>query len=385
MVFQGPGKPCRTRSYINRAASSQYIHCPASSPPALQLHMEPRRTARRHKYETDTSLPAGLRSIKSGSWRVIYLDEKSQWFKSCFNFFTRFNIREMFKTGLDTIKQASIARYLEDVYFVAPGLVLGYLLVSAVASLQSALELQALNRLFHSVEAVVRGEGPSARQDVIRAIVIRLFIANAGALCSWLSTTMSTLLNERITSSFKARLIEAHLGLDVVSAQDKSNTFSNFSPSISSEAFHGLVRLVTSLMSSFSQVSVTAHLLRRQEGGMMIVFLSLLNPIFSWASTQILWDMLAVLYLSDSWALRARAMYNLATDPKYHEEVTSYGLHRYISTEYRWASQGSPLAYEDDPTMVLRPHRTPLRDMVKSTLADLPLVSLLVADDTHTL
>ncbi len=77
---------------------------------------------------------------------------------------------------------------------------------------------------------------------------------------------------------------------------------------------------------------------------MMIVFLSLLNPIFSWASTQILWDMreclssppywlltklytvlkVAVLYLSDSWALRARAMYNLATDPKYHEEVTSY-------------------------------------------------------------
>lgn len=168
--------------------------------------MEPRRTARRHKYETDTSLPEGLRSIQSGSWRVVYLDEKSQWFKSCFNFFTRFNIREMYKTGLDTIKQASIARYLEDVYFVAPGLVLGYLLVSAVASLQSALELQALNRLFHSVnvclnmsknhkltlnlaqvEAVVRGEGPSARQDVIRAIVIRLFIANAGALCSWLS------------------------------------------------------------------------------------------------------------------------------------------------------------------------------------------------------
>lgn len=147
---------------------------------------------------------------------------------------------------------------------------------------------------------------------------------------------------------------------------------------------------------------------------MMIVFLSLLNPIFSWASTQVLWDMreclssppywlltklytvlkVAVLYLSDAWALRARAMYNLATDPKYHEEVTSYGLHRYISTgklirlnicheadiptikEYRWASQGSPLAYEDDPTMVLRPHRTPLRDMVKSTLADLPLVSL---------
>lgn len=85
-------------------------------------------------------------------------------------------------------------------------------------------------------------------------------------------------------------------------------------------------------------------------------------------------------------------MYKLATQPQYHEELVSYGLQRYVSSgtfdgfdalcgvkalsiEYRRASQGSPLAYEDDPSMVLRPRSTLLSDMIKSTLEDLPLVS----------
>lgn len=52
---------------------------------------------------------------------------------------------------------------------------------------------------------------------VVRLRVIILSLV-ADPTCS---TRMTTLLNERITSSFKARLIEAHLGLDVVSAQGR--------------------------------------------------------------------------------------------------------------------------------------------------------------------
>lgn len=39
----------------------------------------------------------------------------------------------------------------------------------------------------------------------------------------------------------------------------------------------------------------------------------------------------AVIYLNNPWSLRTLAMYKLATKPEYHEEIVSFGLHRYIS------------------------------------------------------
>ena len=53
--------------------------------------------------------------------------------------------------GLDSVREASIARYFKDVYFAAPGLIVVYLATNAVTSLQPALELQALDRLFNAV------------------------------------------------------------------------------------------------------------------------------------------------------------------------------------------------------------------------------------------
>ena len=89
-------------------------------------------------------------------------------------------------------------------------------------------------------------------------------------------------------------------------------------------------------------------------------------------------------------------MFCLATEPEFHEEIASYGLGGYISSgallfyqclyttqnltisvsEYREAMQRSPLSYEDadDLYLAFNPRRSPITDMFRSFLGDLPLV-----------
>ncbi|KAI0086903.1 P-loop containing nucleoside triphosphate hydrolase protein [Irpex rosettiformis] len=342
--------------------------------------MQPKRTARHHKYETDADLPPGLRTLQIGAWRVVYLDKRKNWSKLASNLFAEFDLKlklpSRFMAPLKNIGESYIVRYLQDVYCAAPRLVVWYLFIGVVMSLQPALELQTSSRLLQAIEGVLRGgerDTPS-QKNVLIAIVMRLLVVNVGALGFWVSTNIMPLLTERINTTFKSRLIEAHLGLDTLSAQDRINALGNFSPTVASEAFQGFVRLASSIISSISQLSVVANILWKQEGGMVIVFLAILSPIFSWANTQVLWEMLAILYVNNPWTLRARAMFHLATIPEYHEEIASYGLGRYISSEYREATRRSPLSYEDDPYNAFNPHRSPLTDMVKSMLGDLPLI-----------
>ncbi|KAI0086894.1 hypothetical protein BDY19DRAFT_314804 [Irpex rosettiformis] len=352
------------------------LHSKKSSALGARTIMQPRRTARHHKYENDADLPSGLRALQLSAWRIVYRDERKDWSKIVLTLFNGLDFRlKSFAAALKNIRGSTISRYVRDVYRAAPGSIIWYLCINCAMSLHSALELQTSNQLLSAIEGVLRGGGSTdSRQKIVHAILMRLFIMNFRSLCYRASANVTPLLDERINTSFKSRLIKAHLGLDMLSAQDRSNAPGNFSPNVASEAFHGYVNLAQSLLSSISQLSVLARIMKKQKGGMAIVGLSVLSPILSWVNTQGLWKMLAVLYINDPWALRAQAMFQLANKPEYHEEIVSYGLNRYISSEYEQATRHSPLSYESKPHLAFQSHRSLVTDVVQSMTGDLPMI-----------
>ena len=113
--------------------------------------MQPKRTARQHKYEKDTDLPSGLRTLQLGAWRVVYQDKRKSWSKFSPNLFALFDLKLTPAIALKIIRGSYIARFAIDVYLASPGLIVWYLFVNGIMSLQPALELQTSNRLFKAV------------------------------------------------------------------------------------------------------------------------------------------------------------------------------------------------------------------------------------------
>ena len=113
--------------------------------------MQPKRAARQHKYEKDANLPSGLRTLQVGAWRVVYQDKRKRWPKFPLKFFAVLDLGSAPAFVLKSFKESCITRYLIDVYHATPGLLVWYLFVNAIVSLQSALELQTSNRLFNAV------------------------------------------------------------------------------------------------------------------------------------------------------------------------------------------------------------------------------------------
>ncbi|KAF8894755.1 P-loop containing nucleoside triphosphate hydrolase protein [Infundibulicybe gibba] len=283
-----------------------------------------------------------------GVWQILTLNEAFSWRA----------VLGGFLSGLPLIK-----RIVLEVYHVAPGDCLRYMLAKLWSGVESALLVYFSTRLLRIIEIGLI-EGRPDMYAIASAVAARLLcVVIAGAL-QWWTEESSPKLRARLTSHFelssKTEDGPTNLSRTSVSAR---GTF---------DALIEVVRFLTEILTTFSQLILIFHS-SRMSGGRTFALLCVAKPTFYALTRRNLWSRPFVMGTTNTFYHRMRALASLA-DPTYKQDVISGDLGEYVVKEYKKASVDMGDASDEWPALQYQHRPSPTFDIISGLLGDLPMV-----------
>ncbi|KAJ3477274.1 hypothetical protein NLI96_g10578 [Meripilus lineatus] len=332
---------------------------------------------------TADELHSTLAEAYLGVWRVVYTRVPSLQLPGGQSI-------DDWKRGYNYLRTCVYPFFLDAQRLFGPCLFSLYVLNHLWSGIEGALLLYLLNELLKQIElAYIRGT-----PDVwaIGSILsMRLLCVGVAALVRWLSRRSFKVNRSKI---FDVPLLitlppAAHLSLDLAAYSDSSNR-PNIDPAKAWDAFREIFGTFSVAFTTISHIAFIWNMTRGQEDGLTFAFLCLARPLFTHIFTRNIWSTNFILYAVNPNYLRSLALNTIATTKQFKQEVLSGSLEEYLQDgrclrcppicithflpEFQEVANTLEASPDEFPSELFSTNPTPLPDIIKDILGDLPLV-----------
>ncbi|KAG1725716.1 P-loop containing nucleoside triphosphate hydrolase protein [Suillus paluster] len=280
-------------------------------------------------------------------------------------------------------------RLLREIFFLAPGLLIGHICATLWLSISDALLLFCLGSVFNFVEG--RSSGNVSQESLNIAIYGGLLCAIFGPACHRCLAYANDIISSRLKAHFLPQLIEASMRVDLSSMQDCYTIFpvkGHFPSDVPGASFlQGLSHIARTTAALSSQVVVLINAVLRKpspEREVLFIF-CIAHPLVRWlAPSDVTGTQGYVFYTLNVPFKRMRSLYNLAFSCQYREELILNGAANSIPSEYQKSTEqlGDEIVTEPFPWASGLIRRWYWDFLVNLTL-DLPLVIYALALPCH--
>lgn len=381
----------------------------------------------------NVGLPSTLKGTQLGIWRVISerkLDTRS-------NFSTSTKLASWFWTQLRTdpvstayaltrdvkaqAEATHIPRLVTDIYRLGPALFCVMVLSYTLSGVEDALLLWLNNRVMSLIETGITSSAPDG-PAILRAVLYRVGAVAAIAVWRWFSNHCTPILKARAKLYFQERLMQAHLSQDLSQSQEASASIEG-SPLNGWWALQNLMGTLDVGASTLSSFVLLANLVLIPGAGtgigatglfsglladspgnatgnatigvngrvglegattgggpsgvantLIVLALCLAWPLANRTLKRELDHTTHIAHVNNRHYLRAKALYDLATNSTYKREVVSGTMATYVRHEHEKARTLLGAYSDDYPFEVHVARSNPFGDILLGVLDDLPLI-----------
>ncbi|KAJ7893210.1 P-loop containing nucleoside triphosphate hydrolase protein [Mycena leptocephala] len=312
--------------------------------------------------ETEKLEDYSYTTLQLGVWRLLFPKE---------SFSSKFSLSPGFSLPWDKFNGVVsslpiIWRFLREIYFLSPGLVLLVFVLGFGVAFEGTLMLYASTRLLTTVEVGLT-QGRTNVNDILQAVALRVACVIITSTISWARDHANPMLQTRIERHFEEHILQERLRLDIPTGADK-NTQTSVSAWHAWRAFEFLLGLFQRAFQVSTQI---LFIVQQARGGFTFTLLSLVSPILLARSSTGLWMKAYVIYSDNIDYLRLRALRLLGSD-EYREDVVSANIAAWISSEYKKAQKSLGNISEAQPYFAYALQATPLMHMFISLTRDVP-------------
>lgn len=255
------------------------------------------------------------------------------------------DIRAWIERYLVSFTNLSYARrLLEEIYLLAPGLLIGYICAMLWLSISDALLLFCLGSIFNFVEG--HSSGNVSHDSLNIAIYGGIFCAIIEPACSRCLAYVNDIINSRLKAHFLPQLIEASMRVDVSSMQDCYTIFpvkGHFPSDVPGSSFlQGLFHIARTTISLLSQVAVLMNaVLHKPSPEREVLFLfCIAHPLVRWlAPSNVTGTQGYIFYTLNVPFKQMKSLYDLAFSSQYREELILNGASNSIHSEYQKSTE----------------------------------------------
>ncbi|KAK7055728.1 lipid A export ATP-binding/permease protein MsbA [Favolaschia claudopus] len=250
---------------------------------------------------------------------------------------------------------ALVWRFLTEIYFLDPILVILTCSLELGAGMDSVLMLYASTNLLKTVDDGLM-KGHADVNAILRAMVIHIMCIAFTSTISWFKDQVTPVLETRVKLYFEEYMLN-----------DK-NTKQKVSSSDLWRAFQYLTGTAQDIFEFSAQIM---FILQQANSGLIFTVLSLVGPAIATSGYRIFLQPF-VTYSDNTNYLRLRSLAHLANDESFREEIVSSDIGTWISAEYRKARENLGNVSDAHPQYTLGQRQNPIKRLLISVFSDLP-------------
>lgn len=255
------------------------------------------------------------------------------------------DIRAWIEQYLVSFTNLSYARrLLGEIYFLAPGLLIGHICATLWLSISDALLLFCLGSIFNFVEG--HSSGNVSHDSINVAIYGGFFCAIIEPACSRYLAYVNDVINSRLKAHFLPQLVEASMRADVSSMQDCYTIFpvkGHFPSDVPGSSFlQGVFHIARASIALLSQVAVLMNaVLHKPSPEREVLFLfCIAHPLVRWlAPSNVTGTQGYIFYTLNVPFKQMKSLYDLAFSSQYREELILNGAANSIHSEYQKSTE----------------------------------------------
>ncbi|KIK64262.1 hypothetical protein GYMLUDRAFT_221605 [Collybiopsis luxurians FD-317 M1] len=309
---------------------------------------------------TTTTTPQpkeGIETLYVGVYRVLL--EKSSIFK--------FD-REKWVSSL-----YALLRFVKEVYFFAPQLLVLVALLDILRSQEEVVFLVFETRILRNIEYGLK-EGAIDVRALVRDIACRILWIVATAFLQWWGETTRQSLRTRTVHYFDGKILAARLKTDLPTL-DANLSDDHISASAAWYCLETLISLFARVTAIFSQLAFILRIARSNQHGLIYAGLCVIKPVLYIVLQKSLWAMPRVVEAINTSFLRMRALRHMG-EKKFKLDVTSSDLEQYIVKEFHKAQESLGDTPTDSAEMIHWSMTSPRRNISISLAEDFPMLYL---------
>ncbi|KAJ7491750.1 P-loop containing nucleoside triphosphate hydrolase protein [Mycena galericulata] len=260
----------------------------------------------------------------------------------------------------------TIWRFMTEIFYLSPALVLLDSVLKFGAAFQSTLTLYTSARLLRTVEIGLT-EGKPDINAILQAVFIRVMVVVVTSMMSWGRLRTAAILQTRIKLHFEERVLRGKLRLDLPTSADKSNA----SSVTSDDAWKAFDFFSDLLEQTFQLANQLVFISQQISGGFTFTILSIVSPLLVTRFGRGLWMKAYVAYADNVDYLRLRAL-NMLTSDDYREDVITANIGAWILTEFKKARERLGNISDARLHVQYASHTTPIIHVITHLSQDLP-------------
>ncbi|KAF8876591.1 hypothetical protein BD779DRAFT_1475611, partial [Infundibulicybe gibba] len=301
--------------------------------------------------------PAPYSTLNVGVWKILLLQEPPQYSKF---------IRRKYNGFASLVPLAR--RFLSDIYQLHPTLFVLVLLTQFCIGIEATVLLHLSNQLLYIIEGSIVKGSPDA-PAILTAAVARVLCLLIFATISWYNARITPKLRTRITYYFQEKCLRDDLNVDLAGIEaNRARRCATEQEALST--FDSLSSFLSRVISLFAQLW---FIYRQPSGGVVFTALCTIYPIYVTAMSRSLWMKPHVLYSEHPQYLRLMALNQLGQS-EYREDILSSDISDHVVSEYKKARRELNSAATDHPDTLYRHYLTPLNEIMKYILQELPMI-----------
>ncbi|KAJ2925376.1 hypothetical protein H1R20_g11685, partial [Candolleomyces eurysporus] len=243
-------------------------------------------------------------------------------------------LAQYWKNFVPTTPLTTFCRLTSDIYQIAPGLLILYVLSLAWGGMHQAVEMAIMNRVLKLVEITLKGETgtyETVYDDVAWALGMLGSWAVMSAIILHFQNMIYMKLQARVQDHFRFRIMQADLKRDLPTSQDET-TKQTLNALDVWYGFSGLLQYLQHFVSLASQLLVAAKI-TSNSGGPMFALACLAKPFFRQLIKVSVWDRVCLSYATNEYYIRWRGLQAMAKE-EYRQDVISGNLKDWLLPEY---------------------------------------------------
>ncbi|KIM76348.1 hypothetical protein PILCRDRAFT_826332 [Piloderma croceum F 1598] len=261
--------------------------------------------------------------------------------------------------------------FAAEVYTLAPGLVVLFILTKVWSGIQSSLILRTSSHLLTVLETTLVS-GKSDGNAIVQAVLVQTLCMIVGSIVEWWGAYLESRLQPKVKFYFEDLLLRASLTQDLPTSQENSNR-SRVDPDNVWKSFRDIIDFCSEIFSTVTQLGVVLHLSRSDYGGPIFGALCLSQPLLNLMNTRNLWGKVYLVYSNNLHYLRMRALHQLSTE-SYRHDVISGNVAEYITKEYTKARNALGEVSDEWAGAQYSLQTTPSWAILSGMIGDLPMI-----------
>ncbi|KAJ3508580.1 hypothetical protein NLJ89_g5679 [Agrocybe chaxingu] len=257
-----------------------------------------------------------------------------------------------------------------DVYGVAPGYFVLFLLCQLWQGIEDAVMMIFSNLLLTAVEVGIKTGKPD-QTAILTAIFARLFCSLAIGYFKWHGRRIQRILETKVTRHYELFLMTADLKRDLPTSQ-KISSRQSVTAAQTWEAFDHIMSFLIQLLRVGSQLALIARLFKSSSGP-LLGLCCIAEPLFLDIYSEDIWNRLFFAYVDNGHYERMQSLKKF-TSSQYRQDIVSAGLTPWIINEFKKSHESLGETPTSHPLFDYDDHRSsPVVDMLARGLGDLPL------------